>query len=209
MVSPLISSANPTMGIYAKPDGIQLRLTAKAESQEQAEKVIAEGEVNLRAALGEYIWGTDNDTLETVVGRLLIAKGLSLAAMEDYSGGWLTASLTDVPESPAFLKGGLVAYSNEAKVAFGVDVGIISQYGAVSPEVAQAMAEAVKISLKADIGVGITGIEETQARPAGIVYIGITDGKSSRAIIRPRGKRRVTATALLELRKLLIPVDQV
>lgn len=204
MVSPLFSSANPMLGVYAKPDGIQLRLTAEAESQGRAEKMIAEGEISVRTALGEYIWGTDNDTLETMVGRLLIEKGLSLAIMEDYSGGWLTASLTDVPESPAFLKGGLVARSSEAKVAFGVDDGVISRYGAVSSEVAQAMAEAVRVSLEADIGVGITGVEETKTRPTGIVYIGITDGKSSRAVTRPLGKRRVTATALLELRNLLI-----
>lgn len=204
---PLFSSTNPTLGVYAKPDGIQLRLRAKAESQKQAEKMIAEGEVNIRAVLGEYIWGSDNDTLETAVGHLLIEKGLSLAVIEDYSGGWLTASLTDVSESPTFLKGGLVACSDEAKVAFGVNAEIISQYGAVSPEVAQAMAGAVKVLLRADIGVSITGIGETKARPTGIVYIGIANGKSSRAISRPRGKRRVTAAALLELRKSLVSLD--
>ena len=206
---PLFSSANPTLGVYAKPDGVQLRLTAKAESQKQAERMIAEGEVKVRAVLGEYIWGTDNDTLETAVGRLLVEKRLSLAVIEDYSGGWLTASLTDVPESPTFFKGGLIACSNEAKVAFRVNAEIISQYGAVSPEVAQAMAEAVKTLLRADIGVSITGIEETKASPMGIVYIGIANGKSSRAISRPRGKRRVTAAALLELRNLLVSLDQI
>ncbi len=207
LVSPLLSSANPTLAVYSKADGIQLRLTAKAESQKQAEKMIAEGEVNVRTALGDYIWGTDNDTLETAVGRLLIEKGLSLVVMEDYSGGWLTASITDVPESPTFFKGGLIACSDEAKLALGVNAEIISQYGAVSPEVAQAMAEAVRVLLRADIGASITGIEETEARPTGIVYIGIANGKSSRAISRPRGKRRVTAAALLELRKSLISRD--
>ena len=207
LVSPMLSSANPTLAVYSKPDGIQLRLTAKAESQKQAEKMIAEGEVSVRAVLGEYIWGTDNDTLEAVVGHLLIDKGLSLAVMEDYSGGWLTAGITDIPESPAFFQGGLVAYSDEAKVALGVNAEIIPRYGAVSPEVAQAMAEAVRTLLMADIGVGITGIEETETRPTGIVYIGIDNGKGSRAIGRPRGKRRVTTTVLLELRKSLISLD--
>ena len=207
LVSPMLSSANPTLAVYSKPDGIQLRLTAKAESQKQAEKMIAKGEVSVRAVLGEYIWGTDNDTLEAVVGHLLIDKGLSLAVMEDYSGGWLTASITDIPESPAFFQGGLVAYSDEAKVALGVNAEIIPRYGAVSPEVAQAMAEAVRTLLRADIGVGITGIEETETRPTGMVYIGIDNGKGSRAIGRPRGKRRVTTTALLELRKSLISLD--
>jgi len=207
LVSPLLSSANPTLAVYAKPDGIQVRLTAKAGSKKQAEKMIAEGEVNVRAILDEYIWGTDDDTPEAVIGRLLIEKGLSLAVIEDYSGGWLTASLTDVPESPTFFKGGLVACSDETKVASGVNAEIISHYGAVSPEVAQAMAEVVRALLRADIGVSITGIEETKANPTGIVYIGVADGKSSRAISRPRGKRRVTAATLLELRNLLVSLD--
>ena len=81
LVSHQLSSANPTLGVYAKPDGIQLRLTAKAESQKQAEKMIAESEVSIRAVLGEYIWGVDDDTLETAVGHLLVEKGLSLAVM--------------------------------------------------------------------------------------------------------------------------------
>lgn len=206
LVSPMISSANPTLAVYAKADGIQLRLTAKAESQKRAEKMIAEGEVSIRAVLGEYIWGTDKDTLEAAAGHLLIEKGLSLAVMEDYSGGWLAASITDIPESSTFFKGGLVACSDEAKVAFGVNAGVISQYGAVSPEVAQAMVQAVRAFLRADIGISITGIEETEARPTGIVYIGIAD-KSSRVISRTRGKRRVTTTALFELRKSLISLD--
>ncbi len=207
LVSPLISSANPTLAVYAKVDGIQLRLTAKAESQKRAEKMIAEGEVSIRAVLGEYIWGTDKDTLEAAAGHLLIEKGLSLAVMEDYSGGWLAASITDIPESSTFFKGGLVACSDEAKVAFGVNAAVISQYGAVSPEVVQAMVQAVRAFLRADIGISITGIEETEARPTGIVYIGIADDKSSRVISRTRGKRRVTTTALFELRKSLISLD--
>lgn len=207
LVSPLLSSANPTLAVYAKADGIHLRLTAKTESKKQAEEMIAEGEVSIRTVLGEYIWGTDNDTLEAAVGHLLIEKGLSLAVIEDYSRGWLAASVTDISESPTFFKGSLVACSDEAKITFGINAKIISKYGAISPEAARAMAEAVKALLGADIGVGITGIEETEASPVGIVYIGIANDKSSRVISRTRGKRRVTTTALFELRKLLISLD--
>ncbi|MFC1939628.1 CinA family nicotinamide mononucleotide deamidase-related protein [Chloroflexota bacterium] len=202
-VSPLLSLDNPALGIYAKADGIHLRLAAKAEGQQQAEKMITEGEAGIRTVLGEYIWGVNGDTLEAIAGHLLMEKGLSLAVMEDYSGGWLAASISDIPESPAFFRGGLVACSSEAKIAFGVNAEVISEYGAVSLEVAQAMAEASRTLLEADIGIGITGVEETQTSPAGIVYISIANGKSSRAISRPRGKRRVTAAALFELRKSL------
>ncbi len=208
LVSPLLSAANPTLGIYAKPDGIHLRLAAKGENQKQAEKMIAESEASIRAILGDYIWGVDDDSLEMTISRLLIEKGLSLAFMEDYSGGWLAASITDIPESLAFFKGGLVGYSNEAKLAFGVSAEIISQYGAVSLEVAQAMAEAVRVLLRADIGISTTGIEETKERPVGITYIGIADGKGNIAIgSRPRGKQRLASTALFELRKLLLSLD--
>ncbi|MDD5038462.1 MAG: CinA family nicotinamide mononucleotide deamidase-related protein [Dehalococcoidales bacterium] len=204
MAFPLFSSDNPTLGVYSKPDGIQLRLKVKSENQRQAGKMMAEGEASIRAALGEHIWGTDNDTLEMTIGRLLIQKGFSLAVMEDYSGGWLAASITDIPESPAFFKGGLVASSSEAKVALGVNAETISRYGAVSQEVARAMAEAARTLLRADIAISTTAIEETKERPAGVVYIGIADDKGIRVVNRPRGKRRVSTTALFELRKSLI-----
>lgn len=208
LVSPLFSITNPTFGVYAKPDGIHLRLAAKAEDRKRAEKMIAESEVKIRAVLGDYIWGFDDDTLETVIGRLLVEEGLTLAVIEDSSGGWLAASISDIPESPSFFRGGLVACSNEAKVAFGVDAEIISRYGAVSPEVAQATAEAVRTLLKADIGISTTGIKETQESPMGITYIGIADGNSSVAVGRARRKQMVISSALFELRKLLLSSEK-
>jgi nicotinamide-nucleotide amidase len=203
MAFPLFPSENPILGVYAKPDGIQLRLKAKAESQKEAEAMLAEGEAKIRKVLGDYIWGTHNDTLETAIGRLLVERGLTLAIMEDYSGGWLTASLTDVPESTRFFRGGLIASTDQAKIAFGVKAETISKHGAVSAEVAQAMAEAVKSQLKADIGIGITGIDEASG-PTGTVFVSITNGQGGQVVSRPRGKRRITSTALFELRKLLL-----
>jgi len=207
-VSPLLASANPTLAVYAKADGIQLRLTAKADSQEQAQKLITEGETGVREILGEYIWGVDDDTLEGVIGRLLVEKGWKLAVMEDYTGGWLTSAITDFPESRAFFEGGLIACSDEAKVALGVDAEVISRHGAVSPEVAEAMAQAAKTLLKADIGISVTGMEMTVDRPAGMVYIGITDSTGSRAVSRPRGRRWITTGALFELRRSLLSLDK-
>lgn len=203
-VSALMSASNPTLGVYSRADGIQLRITAKAGSASQAAEMISQGEAGIRAVLEGYIWGVDDDTLETVIGRLLIEKGLSLAVIEDYSGGWLAANITDVPESPQFFKGGLVATSDEAKIASGVDPGLISQYGAVSPQVAEAMADAVRNLLKADIAVSTTGIGETATMPSGLAYIAISDGNNKQVIGRPRGKRRLTTATLLELRKLLL-----
>ncbi|MBA7698566.1 putative competence-damage inducible protein [subsurface metagenome] len=212
LVSPLLSSANPTLAVYAKADGVHLRLTAKTGSQKQAEKMIVDSEVSIRAILGEYIWGTDNETLEAIIGHLLVEKGLSLAVMESCTGGLLATTITDVPGSSAYFKGGLVAYSNGVKIAHGVDAKIISKYGAISPEVAQAMAEAAKMRLGADVGVSVTGVaeaEEMEAESTGMVYIGIDNGKSRRVIkgnypgSRTQVKRRATTAALFELRKTL------
>ncbi|MDO8687245.1 MAG: nicotinamide-nucleotide amidohydrolase family protein, partial [Dehalococcoidales bacterium] len=209
LVAPLFAVANPILGIYAKPDGIHLRLAAKAENQEQAEKLIAGSEASIRTVLDEYIWGTDNDTPETQVGQRLIKKGLSLAVMEDYSGGWLTASINDLPDSPTFFRGGVLAQSEATKIALGVKAEIISQYGAASPEVVQAMAETARTLFKADVGVSVVGIEETAGLTSQI-YIGIADGKGSRVSrvsSRVGGNRRAATSALFELRKWLITLD--
>ncbi|MBA7572949.1 putative competence-damage inducible protein [subsurface metagenome] len=135
LVSPLLSSANPTLGVYAKADGIHLRFTAKAQSQKQAEKMVARGEARVRSILGESIWGTDNDTLASVVGHVLAEKGLSLAVMEYCTGGLLTATITDAPDVLVYFRGGLIPYSNEALIAYGVDTKLIYDYGAISTEI--------------------------------------------------------------------------
>ena len=212
LVSPLLSSINPTLAIYAKADGIHLRITAKDQSQAQAASIIAGYEADVRLILGEHIWGTDNETLEGVVGKLLTEKGASLAVMESCTGGLLATTITDISGASTYFKGGLVAYSNEAKVVYGIDARLITDYGAVSAEIAQAMAETARLCLGADIGIGVTGVagpNEIEGKPAGVVYIGVDDGKSKRVIKgnypgdRARVKRRATTAALFELRKML------
>jgi len=207
MVSSMVYLPNPTLGIYAKSDGIHLRLAAKSENRQQAEKMIAEGEASIRAILDEYIWGVDDETPEGVVGRLLIEQGKTLAIMEDCSGGWLAAAFAEIPDSHLFFKGSLVACTDNARVALGVSPDIISTHGAVSHEVAQAMAEAAKKILKADIGLSTTAGIETEERPMGITYIGIANGKSSREVGRPQWKNRVLSAALFELRKSLLSLE--
>jgi len=212
LVSPLLSSANPTLAIYAKADGIHLRVTAKARSQKQAESMVAQYEASVRSILGEYIWGTDNETLESVVGSLLTEKGLSLAVMESCTGGLLAATITDAPGASTYFRGGLVAYSNEAKIACGIGARLITDYGVISAEVAQTMAEAARLRLGANIGIGVTGVagpNEMEGKPVGTVYIGIDDGKRKQVIKgnypgdRARVKRRATTAALFELNKML------
>ena len=213
MVSPLLSSTNPTLAVYAKQDSIHLRLTAKTASQVQAQELIAPMEGRLRAILGDSVWGTDNDTLESHIGDLLKERGLTLATMESCSGGFLANTITDTPGSSAYFKGGVVAYTNEVKIAWGVSADLIAQHGAVSTEVAEAMASTVRQRLQADVGVGITGVagpDELEGKPPGTVHIAVDDGVHKRAVTanyrpgRLTVKRMATTGALLQLRRLLL-----
>jgi len=133
--------------------------------------------------------------------------------MESCTGGLLASTLTDTPGSSAYFKGGLVAYSNEIKIGFGVDAGLIAKHGAISPEVARAMAEAARRRLGTNVGIGITGVagpDEVEGKPVGTVHIAIDDRGTKKAFslhLPPRRleiKRRAALLALVELRKLLL-----
>jgi nicotinamide-nucleotide amidase len=212
MVAPQLSSANPTLGVYAKTDGIHLRLTAKSQSQEEARAMIAQVEVQLNQILGEHIWGADGDTLEKVVGRRLAERKLSLAVMESYTGGLLAATLSGCPEAAPYFKGGLVTDSDEARVACGVDYRLIAEHGGESAEVAPAMAEAARSRLGAAVGLGVTGVDEpgtVAAKTFGTYHIGVVTGWQQRLAtgIYPGDRARVrhwaVAAALFELWKVL------
>ncbi len=199
---PLFPTDNPSLGVYAKPDGIHLQLKVTAETEIEALILLRDGEIKIRNVLGSYIWGTDDETLETAIGGLLKTRGLSLAVMEDYSGGLLTANLADAPESELFFRGGMVAQSDRSKTALGVPADTIAKYQSVSAEVANEMAEVVRQRLGADIGVGITGMETSQ--PNGTVHFAIAYGRSWPVMTRPRGKQRLVTAVLFELRKSLM-----
>lgn len=212
MVNPVFSLSNPNLGIYAKTDGIHLRLVARAEERAEAEDLIKGAEAKLRQILAGHIWGTDNDTLEGVVGRLLTDQGLTLATMESCTGGLLATTLTDVPGSSVYFKGGFVSYSDQMKTALGVDAHLIKKHGAVSSEVAEAMAEAARRQLKTDIGIGTTGVagpDRLEGKAPGVVHIAIADagGVESYGANYPRGraevKRWATTHALFLLRQRL------
>jgi nicotinamide-nucleotide amidase len=213
VVAPLLSSANPSIGIYAKPDGIHLRVTAKAASDKEARAMISSHQDKICSLIGDIVWGYDDETLEGVAGKLLSEKGLTLATMESCTGGLLSNTITDVPGSSAYFKGGYVTYTNEAKAACGVVPDLIARHGAVSPAVAADMARAARERLKADIGIGITGVAgpaEMEGKPAGTVFIAIDNGKETKLIeshyppLRHQVKRRAAYHALYELRRMLL-----
>ncbi|MDP2727007.1 MAG: nicotinamide-nucleotide amidohydrolase family protein, partial [Dehalococcoidia bacterium] len=208
-----VTSANPTLATYAKEDGIHVRLAAKATSREAAARMIEELEVRVRDILGTFIYGADDESLAQVAGLLLRDGGLTLAVMESCTGGHLANALTDIPGSSSYFKGGLVAYTREAKAAWGVDPALMDQHGMVSPQVALDMARAAREHLRADIGIGVTGVagpEEMEGKPAGTMHIAVDDRGQVRVAssVFHRGrldvKRIATLRALNLLRRSLL-----
>ncbi len=202
MLHDFVSSANPTLATYAKEDGIHVRMAAKAATREEAAGMVGDLEGRVRAILGTFIYGADDETLALVVGRLLKEMGLALATMESCTGGHLANALTDVPGSSAYFTGGLVAYTREAKAAWGVDPATMDEHGLVSPQVASAMARAARDRLGADVGVGITGVagpEEAEGEPAGTMHIAVDNRGQERISsgVYPRGRLDVKRVATL------------
>jgi nicotinamide-nucleotide amidase len=172
----VIHSNNPTIATYAKSDAVDVRITAKAETREQAEQQVAEMETRVRLILKHYIFGVDKDTLQSVIGKQLSSRNQSLAVMESLTGGLLSSTITDYPSSSQHFIGGIVSYNPDLKVQMGVPSEIIERYGDISEETARAMAHAVRERLGADYGLGITGVvgpEKQEDKPAGTVHIAI------------------------------------
>jgi nicotinamide-nucleotide amidase len=172
----ILHSDNPTVATYAKADAVDVRVTAKAGSHQQAEDMVARVEARVRHLLGQHIFGTDKDTLQSVVGRYLDERQQSLAVMESLTGGLLASTITDVPASSRYFLGGVVASSTDLKIQLGVPHATIEQFGMISAETARAMAQAVRRFLNTDYGLGVTGVsgpEEQEGKPVGTVYIAI------------------------------------
>jgi nicotinamide-nucleotide amidase len=212
IVSEFFGQENPYLGIYSKADGIHLRVIARARDEAAARGLIRPVEEAIVSRLAPYIWGYDDETPEEAVGQVLRRRGLTLATMESCTGGYLANSLTEAPDSAIYFKGGVVAISDEARIAGGVAVEIIEHHGAVSQETANAMAQAVRHGLGADFGIGITGVagpSPVDGKPAGLAYLSIAGPNGAREMelrVPPRRimvKRRTSNTALIELRRLI------
>ena len=211
----LLSGSNPTIAPYAKTGEVHFRITAKSPDRETALGLIAEMEKKARAILGDYIYGVDDETLESVIVRLLTEKNLKLALAESCTGGAIADRITNVPGSSAAFLAGVVSYSNDSKIEIlGVPEELIRLHGAVSPEVAEAMAEGAAVRTGADIAVSVTGIAGpdggSDEKPVGLVYIGLKtpEGVSSTRNFYVGGRRgvkdRSVQTALDTVRTYLL-----
>jgi len=209
MVSSISKLPNPTLATYINPDGVYLRITAKAKEKTEAQGLIAQSERQIRDIFSSHIWGVDDDTLGSVVGELLRAKSWDLATMESCTEGLLCSSIASGPESCNYFKGGLLASCDEAKIACGVDAAIIDGYGKESIQVAKAMADIARRNLKANVGIGIAGNMNFDTN-SGEAFIGLSSGKFEKTFThqlrgnRSRMKQRAVYAALFDLRRILL-----
>ncbi|MBI3951918.1 MAG: competence/damage-inducible protein A [Acidobacteria bacterium] len=172
---------NPTTTILSAVTGLEVHMTALAETQERAQQLVDELSEKIEQRLGQHVFSREGESLEQVVGRLLATNGLTLAVAESCTGGLIAKRITDVPGSSRYFLSGIVAYSNEAKAnLLRVPSELIQAHGAVSPEVVEAMARGIMDRTGAHIGLAVTGIAGpeggTPEKPVGLVYLGLAYG---------------------------------
>ena len=209
MLEGLLSTSNPSIGLYARRDGVHVRISAKAPTRDEAWALIDPVGDRVRSILGAHVWGEDDDTLAAGIGRMLRERGMTLAVM----GGAIGSAITDVEGSSEYFRGSLVTYATEAKIANGVPAEVPAAHGVISRETAEAMADAARMSLGADLGLGLTGIagsEPVEGQPPGTMHLALTDGEGvayetwSYYQGREAAKRRATTQALNMVRTWLL-----
>lgn len=211
----LAEQTNPTIAPLAGAGEVHVRVTAHGAHREDAEHKIERTVTEIRAILGDAIYGEDDTDLPRAVGELLVAQNRTVALAESCTGGLLGHRLTNAPGSSRYFVGGVVAYSYALKSsALGVDPAVIERDGAVSDEVARQMGRGVRAMCGSDVAVAITGIAGpgggTDAKPVGLTYIAVVDGAGeevARHVFhgdREGVKQRASQTALDMLRRRLI-----
>ncbi|WP_136806140.1 CinA family nicotinamide mononucleotide deamidase-related protein [Desulfosediminicola flagellatus] len=166
------------IGYYPVFPEVHLSLTIRDKAADNAKRLFKSCSQAIDTVLGDSIYGHDRDNMETIVGNLLIQKGLTLAVAESCSGGLIAQRITNIAGSSAYFLGGVVSYANSMKIEYlGVSPKLIEDQGAVCRDVAEAMATGIRDRSGADIGLAVTGIAGpeggTDTKPVGTVYIGI------------------------------------
>lgn len=203
MIGDLMDEAvNPSLAPYAKTGEVMLRLTAKADTEEDCEELMAPLFWDARSRLGEYLYGVDIDSLEARVAQLLKDRGLTFSAAESCTGGLIAKRITDVPGASAVFMGGVVSYTNGVKNrVLGVEQALLDEFGAVSEPVCKAMAEGVRQLTKSDLAVSVTGVagpgKDDRGNDVGTVFIGLSDKQKTvvRKLDLGTGRERVRTMA--------------
>ncbi len=197
--------SNPTLAPYAKEGECELRVTAKAATDAEAQALLQPTVEQVRALFGDKVYGVDVPSLEYVVIQALKTKDLTLGVAESCTGGLIAKRLTDVPGASAAFKGGIVSYTNEVKEnLLGVPPHMLERYGAVSKEVAAAMAEGARQALGCDIALSSTGVagpdKDDWGNEVGTMFVAISTFKGTHVRVlhlgnRPMRERLRTQTA--------------
>ncbi len=186
---------NPVIATYAKPAEVRIRITAKADTAQEAEALAAPVMEQIQAILGNYVYGVDVPALEHQCMALLKEKGLTFATAESCTGGQIAQRITAIPGSSAVYRGGVVSYWSSVKNGvLGVPAQLLEDYGAVSEPVARAMAEGARRITGADIAVSVTGVagpdKDERGNPVGLVYVGIATPTGTYCRKTDSGQRR-------------------
>jgi nicotinamide-nucleotide amidase len=181
IVSLYTAFENPRTTILASAGQVEIRLTASAATVAEAEARNEELAMKLRESLGEHIFSEIEESLEAVVGRLLLERGMRITVAESITGGLIAHRITQVPGSSRYFDTGFVTYSNESKTELlGVPEELFTRVGAVSEDVARAMAAGARERAGSDVALAVTGIAGptggTDAKPVGLVYVGLAIG---------------------------------
>jgi len=176
LIARLDVTGNPTLAFLASGwEGLKVRLTAKAPTREDAELLLDTWESEVRAVVGEHVFGVDDETMESVTLQILRSRGLTLGIAESVTGGLVAGRLTAVPGASDVLRGAVVSYASEVKF----DLLDVPEGPVVSEAAAAAMATGVRRVLGAHVGLALTGVAgptEQDGMPVGTLCIGIADG---------------------------------
>ncbi len=172
------------IGYYPVFPEVHVSLTATGASKAEADNIFASFDKQMADILGTFVYGSDGETLEVVVGRLLHDKGQTLALAESCTGGMISHAITKVPGSSEYFLGGAVVYSNSLKERYlGVERELLMRHGAVSAETARAMAAGVRRVTTADYALSVTGIAGpsggSEEKPVGTVYVGLATAEKN------------------------------
>jgi len=215
LIQDILKQKRPSMGLTARETGVDIRIVAHEGSGARSRSTMERIEAEVRKKLGDAIYGVDGQDMEEVVGALLTQRKRTLAVAESCTGGLISGRITNIAGSSAYFERGVVVYSNAAKTELlGVPADLIERYGAVSREVAKAMAQGMRERAKTDLGLAVTGIAGpsggTPEKPVGLVYIalatidGVTVSEDRILGTRSQVRQRTAQMAMDMVRRYLI-----